>query len=208
MNKSLTKQIRTSLSSENVQLRKEITMEIMKSTTKVMFGKYLFVSNVSISVVLSATGDTLEQYYRNHLSSESPPGGGSWNSTRTVHMSAAGFSVGVLCHHGYRVLDRLYPGRSVKTVIRKLLFDQIFISPVLISVCLLTLGALEGSNPHALATEFRDKFTRLYLAEWMIWPPAQLLNFALLSPRYRVLYDNTISLGYDVYTSYVKHDHS
>ena len=46
---------------------------------------------------------------------------------------------------------------------------------------------------------------RLYLAEWIIWPPAQFLNFAFLPTRFWVLYDNVISLIYDTYTSHMKH---
>ncbi len=45
----------------------------------------------------------------------------------------------------------------------------------------------------------------MYLAEWVIWPPAQFVNFWLLPTRFRVLFDNAVSLGYDVYTSHVKH---
>lgn len=51
--------------------------------------------------------------------------------------------------------------------------------------------------------EIRHKFLRLYKAEWIVWPTAQVINFWILPNKYRVLYDNTISLGYDVYTSYV-----
>ena len=47
--------------------------------------------------------------------------------------------------------------------------------------------------------------TQLYLAEWFIWPPAQFVNFYFLPTRFRVIYDNVISLGYDMYTSHVKH---
>ena len=46
--------------------------------------------------------------------------------------------------------------------------------------------------------------TQLYLAEWFIWPPAQFVNFYFLPTRFRVIYDNAISLGYDMYTSHVK----
>ena len=46
---------------------------------------------------------------------------------------------------------------------------------------------------------------QLYIAEWFIWPPAQFLNFYFLPTRYRVAFDNVVSLGYDVYTSRVKH---
>jgi protein Mpv17 len=45
----------------------------------------------------------------------------------------------------------------------------------------------------------------LYVAEWLLWPPAQFVNFYFLPTRYRVAYDNLISLIYDVYTSHVKH---
>lgn len=54
--------------------------------------------------------------------------------------------------------------------------------------------------------EIVQKGWMLYAAEWMIWPPAQVINFYWLPTRYRVLYDSTISLGYDVYTSYIKHE--
>lgn len=56
--------------------------------------------------------------------------------------------------------------------------------------------------------EIKSKAWRLYAAECVIWPPAQVINFCWLPTRFRVLYDNVISLGYDVYTSYVKHDKS
>ena len=48
--------------------------------------------------------------------------------------------------------------------------------------------------------------TKLYIAEWVIWPPAQFVNFYFLPTRYRVLYDNTISLLYDTYTSHVQNE--
>ena len=50
--------------------------------------------------------------------------------------------------------------------------------------------------------------TQLYLAEWFIWPPAQFVNFYFLPTRYRVIYDNVISFGYDMYTSHVKNSKS
>ena len=45
----------------------------------------------------------------------------------------------------------------------------------------------------------------LYMVEWVVWPPAQFFNFYILPTRFRVLYDNVISLGYDMYTSHVKY---
>ena len=54
--------------------------------------------------------------------------------------------------------------------------------------------------------EFKEKCIQLYIAEWVVWTPAQLINFYFLPTRYRVLYDNTISLFYDSYTSYLANE--
>lgn len=70
----------------------------------------------------------------------------------------------------------------------------------------MTLAVVERSSADEFLDELKSKSWRLYLAEWVIWPPAQMINFFFLPLRYRVLYDNTVSLGYDVYTSYVKHE--
>ena len=56
-----------------------------------------------------------------------------------------------------------------------------------------------------MKTFYKYLGTQLYLAEWFIWPPPQFVNFYFLPTRFRVIYDNVISLGYDMYTSHVKH---
>jgi len=44
------------------------------------------------------------------------------------------------------------------------------------------------------------------LVEWLIWPPAQFINFYYLPTRYRVTYDSLISFFFDFYASYVLND--
>lgn len=103
----------------------------------------------------------------------------------------------------YKFLDRRLPGRSIQLVLKKVLIDQMIASPCVIFLFFVTLGALRNATPDAILAEMKDKALRLYTAEWVVWPPAQILNFYMLPTRFRVLYDNTISLGYDVYTSAV-----
>ncbi|XP_011330150.1 mpv17-like protein 2 isoform X2 [Ooceraea biroi] len=103
-----------------------------------------------------------------------------WSFIRTRNMAISGLSIGIVCHYWYNFLDAKMAGR--------------------------TIALLENSSLAEFKDEVRRKAHRLYIAEWVIWPPAQVVNFYFLPTRYRVLYDNTISLGYDIYTSHVKHD--
>lgn len=115
-------------------------------------------------------------------------------------------SIGIVCHYWYKYLDAKLPGRTINIVLKKVFIDQLVCSPLCIIMFFLTLGLLEKSKWSDLKNEIIKKAYRLYIAEWIIWPPAQIFNFYFLPTRYRVLYDNTISLGYDVYTSHVKYD--
>lgn len=115
-------------------------------------------------------------------------------------------SIGIVCHYWYKYLDAKLPGRTINIVLKKVFIDQLVCSPLCIIMFFLTLGLLEKSKWSDLKNEIIKKAYRLYIAEWVIWPPAQIFNFYFLPTRYRVLYDNTISLGYDVYTSHVKYD--
>ena len=82
---------------------------------------------------------------------------------------------------------------------------QVMFSPVCITACLIVAGKMENKSASTLTSETIQLGGRLYLAEWIIWPPAQFINFYYLPTKYRVLYDNLVSLIYDTYTSNVKH---
>lgn len=162
--------------------------------------KYLFYTNVGLSITLSAVGDILEQQYEMYCGDLE-----KYNPTRTHHMSVSGMTIGMVCHHWYKILDRNFPQRTLKVALKKVIIDQVIASPICIATFFLTLAVLEQSSWTHFREDVKDKAIRLYTAEWVIWPPAQIINFYVLPLRYRVLYDNAISLGYDVYTSRVKH---
>ncbi|XP_017059797.1 mpv17-like protein 2 [Drosophila ficusphila] len=162
--------------------------------------KFLLYTNIGISVGLSMVGDTMEQSYERFIG-ELP----EWNRIRTLRMGISGFTVGVVCHYWYQYLDYLFPKRTFKVVVIKILLDQFICSPLYIAVFFLTMALLEDNSWEELQQEIREKALILYAAEWTVWPLAQFINFLLIKPQYRVFYDNTISLGYDVFTSQIKY---
>lgn len=167
---------------------------------KAFSDKYLLYTNLTISLTLSSVGDVLEQHYERYMGESD-----RWNKKRTVHMAISGVTVGFICHYWYKLLDGRIPGKGVQVVMKKVLLDQLICSPLYITFFFVTLGVLEDKSKHEVWEEIKDKAWRLYAAEWTVWPVAQIINFYFLPTRYRILYDNTISLGYDVYTSKVKY---
>lgn len=165
--------------------------------------KFLLYTNLGISISLSMLGDTLEQSYERFTNQIV-----GWDRTRTLRMGISGFTVGIVCHFWYQYLDYIYPKRTIKAVIHKILLDQFICSPFYISVFFLTMGLLEDKPWSEVREEIEDKAWTLYKAEWTVWPAAQFINFFLITPKYRVFYDNIVSLGYDVYTSRVKYSKS
>lgn len=163
--------------------------------------KFLLITNVGISLSLSTAGDLLEQHYEMYSGDLK-----EWDRTRTTNMGISGVGVGVICHYWYKFLDRRMPGRTIRIVMQKIVLDQFICSPIYISAFFMTMGALEDKSIEDTWLEMKQKAWKLYAAEWMVWPPAQFVNFYWLPTRYRVFYDNIISLGYDVYTSQVKNN--
>uniref|UniRef100_A0A336LZI3 CSON006181 protein n=1 Tax=Culicoides sonorensis TaxID=179676 RepID=A0A336LZI3_CULSO len=175
---------------------RSVINRVKNFTTTAFSDKFLLATNVGISVSLSGVGDMIEQQYE-IMKKEID----KWDKRRTLNMSVSGMTVGVFCHHWYLFLDHHFPGRSFKLVCKKVLMDQMLASPIVILLFFTTLGVLKKSTKGEVLREMKDKAMTLYLAEWIVWPTAQIINFTILPTRYRVLYDNTISLGYDVYTS-------
>lgn len=173
----------------------------VKSIWKKAFSKHLLLTNVGISITLSGAGDFLTQHHNLAYGNQK-----NYDKLRTRNLAATGATIGVLCHHWYKILDKRLPGRTLKVVAKKLLVDQVMFSPICLSVFFISLSIFKGCDFSEFLFDLKERGLTLYTAEWVVWTPAQVINFFWLPTKYRVLYDNSVSLILDVYTSHVCFD--
>lgn len=190
---------------------------VARYVNRVIFGKSnLLLTNALISTAMGAVGDAVQQHYdlitgrmtdKQQAGDQTREPDDKFNWTRTLHMSAAGLTTGVVTHYWYILLDKkLGVLRTAKTITTKILVDQIIFSPINLAVYFSTIGVMERSTVSRVRDELIEKgMEQIYVAEWLIWPPAQFVNFYFLPLRYRILWDNLISLGFDIYSPYVKY---
>ncbi|SPP84918.1 mpv17-like protein 2 [Drosophila guanche] len=165
-----------------------------------MFGKYLAVTNIVGSGLLLVAGDVLTQQYEKAMQMK------RFDFYRSGRMFVTGLVVGPVQHAFYSRLDRLLPDSKRVTAVKKIFFDQLFMSPTYIFLFFYVSSLLEGNTIKESNAEIREKFLYTWMLDCMIWPCVQYLNFRFLNPRHRVIFINVTNCIYIVLLSYIKHD--
>nr|XP_060610846.1 mpv17-like protein 2 [Anolis sagrei ordinatus] len=165
-------------------------------------GRNLIITNTVSCGVLLGTADIIQQSLERRRNPAL-----KWDADRMLHMFITGCTMGPPLHYWYVLVDKITPGKGmqhIKIVLLKVAIDQAF-APFFGCWYFTTMGLLQGHSLADSLKEFKEKFWDYFIAELTVWPAAQLLNFLFLQPKYRVIFVNMVTLGWNVYLSYLKH---
>ncbi|KAI9563820.1 hypothetical protein GHT06_011286 [Daphnia sinensis] len=168
-----------------------------------LFGRYLWATNTVSCGLLLTAGDIIQQ--RIELFTNSSQTNDSIDVDRIGRMGTVGLVQGLPNHLWYTWLDRILPGRTLTTVGKKIVADQLICSPISSASFFVGAGMLEGCSVLEGWEEYKSKFLLVYLTDCIVWPPSQLINFLLVPAVYRVLYVNVFTVAWNVFLSYAKH---
>lgn len=142
-------------------------------------------------------GDILAQNFVNQ-------DGKPYDPMRTIRLGSFGFLVhGTTGHYFYGFLDSKLPGTKPQTVATKVFIDQTIWNPIFGLMFFGYLNLVEGKSFQDYKNKIKADLKTAVMGSWAVWVPAHTINFAFVPPSQRLLYINSIQIGYNVFLSFL-----
>jgi protein Mpv17 len=129
---------------------------------------------------------------------------GDFDWFRLARLSSFGFFVhGSTSHFFYNFLDGKIPGKSAASVASKVFIDQVLWNPIFGVMFFSYVAALEGKGPEYVVNKVKKELLTSVTGSWKVWPLAHTINFRFIPSSQRVLYINSIQIGYNCFLSII-----
>jgi len=132
---------------------------------------------------------------------------GGWDAERSFHFFLLGLTfVAPTSHYWYGGLAK-HPwltGQSFQQITKRVALDQLVWTPVFFVIWLSGFWTLQDKNFDATKTQSQlvQNLPEIMVANWILWIPAQYLNFYACPVKFQVLFTNVIELAWNAYLSF------
>eukprot|EP01043_Picozoa_sp_COSAG02_P057697 COSAG02_NODE_7050_length_3209_cov_4.365595_2_plen_284_part_00 len=119
---------------------------------------------------------------------------------QTAAFALHGLVLAPLGHVWYAVLEKLTGGAGgASGLVLRLVLDRLIYDPLQLFATIVILGKSIGPSPATVLSALANPsastvFWVSLVANWRVWLPSQLLNYALVPPHMRVLFGNGVSI--------------
>jgi len=131
--------------------------------------------------------------------------GGAFDAKRATTFTLLGLLfIGPILYVWYSLLGKLVPFSGLGGVLASLALDQVAFAPLFIASIMSVLTLVEGT-PDLIRPKLEQDLVPAIKVNWMLWVPAQYINFKFVPPNLRVLAVNVVALIWNVYMSWQSH---
>ncbi|KAM5538246.1 hypothetical protein V8D89_008133 [Ganoderma adspersum] len=160
---------------------------------------------------LNAFGDAVAQVTQKLTDPDNGRRKRQYDVLRTLRFFAFGFGMGPLIGRWNFFLERKFPLRPVRqhgssrvsfrALARRVGADQLLMAPIGLTLFIGSMGLMEGREMKQVQQRFSDMYRPVLLANWRVWPLAQLINFRYMPLPYRVPFQSTCGVFWTLYLS-------
>ncbi|KAF8599282.1 hypothetical protein BDV93DRAFT_526229 [Ceratobasidium sp. AG-I] len=130
-----------------------------------------------------------------------------YDPVRTLRFFAFGTTMGPIIGRWNVFLEKAFPLRSVggkvsmPALAKRVAADQIVMAPIGLTIFVGTMGWMEGRDLKGIRQKYSDMYAPALIANWQVWPAAQLINFRYMPLPYRVPFQATCGVFWTLYLS-------
>jgi len=129
---------------------------------------------------------------------------GDFDFFRLFRLSSFGFLIhGSTSHYFYGFLDGKIPGTTAPIVAAKVFIDQVLWNPIFGIMFFSYVAALESKGLQYVIDKTKNELMTQVYGSWKVWPIAHTINFRFIPSSQRVLYINSIQIGYNCFLSLI-----
>ena len=113
------------------------------------------------------------------------------------------FAIGPIGWAWYPYLQTLVSGRYA--VLQWVAIDQLLFAPCFIAFFIVGTTALEGNGLQKIRDQLALNYIPSVLANYSIWPPAQVINYMVVPPTWRMLFVNVVGFFWNIILTFLSH---
>nr|CAB3263941.1 PXMP2/4 family protein 2-like [Phallusia mammillata] len=149
-----------------------------------------FLTQTVTAGILSTAGDVVAQYTEKRKT--------RYSFRRTAVMSACGFLYfGPVVSVWLNILHKLN-----LPVMFTVALDQSFAAPLILGGFSILHPLLSNQGITGAISTFKSSFFDILKANWVVWIPAQTINFSFVPFEYRMLFVQVVAIFWNMFLSY------
>ncbi|KAJ8902242.1 hypothetical protein NDN08_006649 [Rhodosorus marinus] len=110
-----------------------------------------------------------------------------------------------LLHGWFGFLERIFPGMVALKAVKQMAIDQLLWAVFFNAQMMFGMTFLETFDVKAALKKIKDQIVTVIIANWKLWPIAQLVNFSVVPLSYRVLFANLVAFVWTLIFTTISH---